>query len=106
AAPAGVQVRLWGDPRVSEKIKPRLLRGDPPEMFLISDLPVWLLVASGKLRSFNDALSLPAPGGEGPWRDLFIPGTLDQFTADGEVYGVPSAFGAWACWYDAKLFRE
>lgn len=106
AAPPGVQVNLWGDPRVSEKIKPRLLRGDPPEMFLIADLPVWLLVAAGKLKNFDAALEQPAPGSDKPWRDCFIPGTLDQYTADGHVYGVPSAFGAWACWYDAKLFRE
>jgi ABC-type glycerol-3-phosphate transport system substrate-binding protein len=104
--PGGVQVRLWGDPRVSEKIKPRLLRGDPPEMFLIADLPVWLLVAADKLLPFNAALEQPAPGADAPWRDLFIPGTLDQYTADGKVYGIPSAFGAYSCWYDARLFRE
>lgn len=106
AAPPGVHINLWGDPRVSEKIKPRLLRGDPPEMFLLADLPVWLLVAADKLATFDAALDQPAPGGSGTWRDCFIPGTLDQYTADGHVYGVPSAFGAWACWYDAKLFRE
>ncbi|NJL71612.1 MAG: extracellular solute-binding protein [Candidatus Competibacteraceae bacterium] len=102
----GVRIHLWGDPRVSEKIKPRLLRGGPPEMFLLADLPVWLLVAADKLATFDAALDQPAPGGTGTWRDCFIPGTLDQYTADGHVYGVPSAFGAWACWYDAKLFRE
>lgn len=105
-APAGVRVSLWGDPRVSEKIKPRLLRGDPPEMFLIADLPVWLLVAADKLLPFNAALDQPAPGSDRPWRDLFIPGTLDQYTADGRVYGIPSAFGAYSCWYDARLFRR
>ncbi|HRT64257.1 MAG TPA: extracellular solute-binding protein [Candidatus Hydrogenedentes bacterium] len=101
-----VRVELWGDPRVAEKIKPRLLRGDPPDLFLMLGLPVWMLIADGKLRDFNAALEKPAYGTATRWRDLFIPGTLDMFTSDGKVYALPSAFGAWACWYDARMFRR
>lgn len=102
----GVEVRLWGDPRVVEKVKPRILRGDPPGILLMSDLPIWLLVAADRLLPFNDALDMSAPGSDRPWRELFIPGTLDTYTSRGQVYAVPSAFGAWACWYDARMFRE
>ncbi|HOT50882.1 MAG TPA: hypothetical protein PLI07_07880, partial [Candidatus Hydrogenedentes bacterium] len=67
-----VRVELWGDPRVAEKIKPRLLRGDPPDLFLMLGLPVWMLIADGKLRDFNAALEKPAYGTATRWRDLFI----------------------------------
>ena len=38
--------------------------------------------------------------------DLFIPGTLDGHVSNGKTYAIPTAFGAWACWYNAKQFRE
>ena len=105
-AAENVRAEVWGDPRVAEKIKPRLLRGDPPDAFLVYGLPVWMLIAAGKLHPFDSILDQPAPGTTTRWRDLFIPGTLDAFTSDGKVYAVPSAFGAWACWYDARQFRQ
>jgi len=102
----GIRVNLWGDPRAVEKIKPRLLRGDPPDVLDLYGLPVWLLIGAGKLRSFTGALERPAYGTNVPWRDLFIKGTLDTFTSDGQVYAIPSALSAWACWYDARMFRK
>lgn len=102
----GLRVNLWGDPRVSEKVKPRILRGDPPDMILVHDLPVWRLIASDKLLPFDAALDEVPLGSDKPWRELFIPGTLDNFKSNGHVYAVPSAFGAYAIWYDARLFRE
>ncbi len=89
-----------------EKVKPRMLRGNPPDMLLIYDMPIWVFIAAGKLRPFDDALDEPAYGSDRTWRDCFIPGTLDNYTSDGKVYAIPSTFTAWACWYDARLFRE
>ena len=105
-AAEGIRVELWGDPRVAEKIKLRLLRGDPPDVLLVGGLPVWLLIGAGKLCSFTEALNGPAYRVDTPWRDLFMPGTLDMYTSNGEVYALPSAFSAWACWYDNRMFRE
>jgi N-acetylglucosamine transport system substrate-binding protein len=105
-ADRGIRVRLWGDPRTADIIKPRLLRGAPPDLILDERLPLWLLIASDKLTPFNESLAEPAPGSDRPWGDLFAPGMLDGFTSDGEVYAVPAAYGAWTGWYNAKLFRE
>lgn len=102
----GIEIALWGDPRTADIIKPRLLRGDPPDLILDERLPLWLLIARDKLIPFNEALELPAPGGSGPWREDFAPGMLDMFTSDGKVYAVPAAYGAWACWYDAAQFED
>ncbi|MBI1317543.1 MAG: extracellular solute-binding protein [Candidatus Hydrogenedens sp.] len=102
----GVQAEIWGDPRVREKLKPRFLRGNPPDLMLTHYMPIWLLVTADKLVPFNEALELAGYGGEGTWGSQFVPGTLDTYQSDGLVYGIPSAFGAWSCWYDARQFRE
>ncbi len=105
-ATRGVSVNLWGDPRVEEKVKPRILRGDPPDVIMTNRIPVWLLIGAGELLPFDNPLEQPAPGSGVPWRELFMPGGLETYTSGGRVYAVPSAFGAWACWYDARLFEE
>ena len=102
----GVEVTLWGDPRVADKLKPRLLRGDPPAFILDNKIPLWMLIGAEKLRPLDDLLDAPAHGADQNWRDCFIPGTLDSYTSDGQVYAVPTAFGAYTCWYDARQFRE
>ncbi|MCL4691844.1 MAG: extracellular solute-binding protein [Candidatus Hydrogenedentes bacterium] len=102
----GIVVDLWGEPRLAEKVKPRILRGDPPGIVLESRLPFWLMISTGKLLPFDDELAKPAYGSDRPWRELFIPGTLDAYTSDGSVYAIPTSFGAWGCWYDARQFRE
>ncbi len=105
-ASRGVRIELWGDPRTAEIIKPRLLRGNPPDLVLDERLPLWLLIASNKLTPFTDALAVPAPGSDKPWGELFDQGMLDMFKSDGDVYALPAAYGAWLVWYDAKMFRE
>lgn len=101
-----VRVAIWGDQRVDDIIKPRLLRGDPPELILSAGLPIWRLISNGKLHSFSEALAEPAVGSDAPWGELFIRGTLENYRSEGEVYAIPTAFGAWSCWYNARLFRE
>lgn len=101
-----VRIRLWGDPRTADIIKPRLLRGDPPDLILDERLPIWLLIAADKLIPFDEALAQPAVGSDRPWGEYFAPGMLDMFKSDGHVYAIPAAYGLWGCWYDAKTFEE
>lgn len=102
-----IRIELWGDPRLANILKPRLLRGDPPDLILEERLPLWLLIGLGKLHPFTEALAQPAPGDDvQSWEDHYAPGMLNMFKSEGEVYAVPAAFGAWTCWYDAKVFRE
>jgi N-acetylglucosamine transport system substrate-binding protein len=102
----GLSIELWGDPRTADIIKPRLLRGDPPDLILDERLPLWLLIERGKLLPFDEALASPGYGGEGTWSDQFADGMLAMYRSDGEVYAIPAAYGAWTCWYDARMFRE
>jgi ABC-type glycerol-3-phosphate transport system substrate-binding protein len=100
----GVRVNLWGDPRVDEKLKPRILRRNPPDL-ASSSLPVWKLIVAGKLYPLDGALDSPAYGQPGlTWRQSLVPGVLNDFDYQGKTYAVPSNLGAWVCWYDRRQF--
>ncbi|HEV2472343.1 MAG TPA: extracellular solute-binding protein [Chthonomonadales bacterium] len=101
----GLRVNLWGDPRVDEKLKPRVLRDDPPDL-ANSSLPVWKLIVAGKLYPLDAALDSPAVGQPGTWRQSLEPGILADYQYHGKTYAVPSNLSAWVCWYDKRLFRK
>jgi N-acetylglucosamine transport system substrate-binding protein len=101
----GIRVNLWGDPRIVDKIRPRVLRGDPPDIASIS-AATWKLIVAGKLYPLDEALDSPAYGQETTWRQTFVPGVLGDFRYRGKTYCVPSSLGAWVCWYDKRQFRE
>jgi len=105
-APPNVHIDLWGDPTAEDKVRPRLLRGNPPDLLLVRDIPHWMLIMNHKLAPLNDALEQNAYGADVPWQDLFYPGILSPFSSGDVVYAVPTAFGGWGCWYDARVFRE
>lgn len=101
-----IRVNLWGDPRVDEKIKPRILRRNPPDL-ASCNLPIWKLIVAGKLYPLDDALNSPAY--DQPQRTLrqtLVPGILSDFMYQGKTYSLPSNLGAWVCWYDRRQFRK
>jgi ABC-type glycerol-3-phosphate transport system substrate-binding protein len=100
-----IKVNLWGDPRVDEKIKPRILRGDPPDL-ASCNVPVWKLIVSGKLYPLNEALDSPAYGQKITFRDSLVHGVLNDTIYKGKAYAMPTNLGSWVCWYDKKQFRE
>ncbi len=100
-----IRVNLWGDPRVDEKIRPRILRGSPPDLASCS-LPIWKLIVAEKLVPLDAALDSPAYGQGRTWRQTLAPGITADFQHEGQVYALPAARGAWVCWYDARMFRK
>jgi ABC-type glycerol-3-phosphate transport system substrate-binding protein len=101
----GIRINLWGDPRVDEKLKPRVLRRNPPDL-ASCNLPVWRLIVAGKLYPLDEALASPAYGQAVTWRQSLVPGVLDDYMYGGKTYAVPSNLGAWVCWYDGRQFRR
>ena len=101
----GIRINLWGDPRVDEKLKPRILRRRPPDL-ASCNLPVWKLIVAGKLYPLDETLDSPACGQNVTWRQSLEPGVLNDFVYNGKTYAVPTNLGAWVCWYDARQFRE
>ncbi len=102
----GIKVNLWGDPRVDEKIKPRILRHDPPDMANCR-LPIWKLIVAHKLYPLDEALDSPAYGQlDRTWRKTLMPGLLGGLKYEGHTYGAPTNFGIWVCWYDRAMFEK
>jgi N-acetylglucosamine transport system substrate-binding protein len=100
-----IRIHLWGDPRVDEKIKPRILRRNPPDL-ASCNLPIWKLIVADKLYPLNSALDSPAYGQPGTLRETLVAGVLNDFVYDGKTYSLPSNLGSWVCWYDKRQFRK
>ncbi len=102
----GITVNLWGDPRVDEKLKPRVLRRNPPDL-ASANLPVWKLITAGKLYPLDEALDSRAYDQPNlTWRQSLVPGILGDFRYQGKTYAIPGSQHAWVCWYNRKQFRE
>ncbi|HZT43238.1 MAG TPA: extracellular solute-binding protein [Chthonomonadaceae bacterium] len=102
----GIHIDLWGDPRVDEKLKPRILRRNPPDLASCG-LPVWKLIVAGKLYPLDAALDYPAYGQPNiTWRQSLVKGVLSDYQYQGHTYAVPTNLGCWVCWYDRRMFRK
>jgi len=102
----GIRVNLWGDPRVGDKIRPRIIRRDPPNIANAGPL-VWTLILADKLYPLNDVLDTPSYDDPGvTWKDTFVDGSLDLYRHEGNYYAVPFMLGIYTLWYDRKLFRD
>jgi raffinose/stachyose/melibiose transport system permease protein len=102
----GVTVKLYGDPRISDKLRVRLMDGHPPDASLPRDLLIPALARAGKLRDLTPYLDGPNWEGDARWRDTFIHGALDVWKIDGRPYGLPLGYACWTIFYNAALFRE
>jgi len=64
------------------------------------------LMQEGLGLSLNDYLDMPALDEDMPLRDVFLPGTLDLFAMDGDVYLLPYIYNTVQFWYDKRVFDE
>lgn len=93
-----------GDPRISEKLRIRLLEGKPPEVSNAS-LPFDQLIAKGKIEPLDGWLDGPNWEGNGRWREDFLPGSLERFRVGGHTYGIPLQYTVQSCYYNRANFR-
>lgn len=99
------KVTVDGDPRVWEKLKPRLVAGDPPAlMFPGWGMDHWSLITDGALMELDAALDSPAEGADGTWRSTFEPGLLKLGQQEGKTYVLPYYFNINGWWYDKTVF--
>lgn len=54
----------------------------------------------------NDYLEMPALDADMPLKDVFLPGTLELFALDGEIYLLPYIYNTVQFWYDKRIFEE
>lgn len=68
-------------------------------------------IAGGLMREgfglpLNDYLQQPALDHDEPLADVFLPGTLDMFALDGNIYLLPYIYNTVQFWYDKRVFEE
>ncbi|MDD9948648.1 MAG: extracellular solute-binding protein, partial [candidate division Zixibacteria bacterium] len=101
----GVVIDLYGDPRIHDKVRVRILERSFPEV-TNARLNYWALIRNGDLLPLDEFLDQPNWEGDRTWRESFLPGTLAQYTHEGKTYGVPLMASAYAVWYNKNMFEE
>lgn len=112
----GVRVHLYGDPRINDKVRTRVMAGDWPDA-TDAVLLYPRLIEGGRILDLAPYLDGPNWEGDARWRDTFRAGVLERWSAktDGAketdtagraVYGLPFAHALWTLFYDKALFRR
>jgi raffinose/stachyose/melibiose transport system permease protein len=102
----GVKINLYGDPRIEDKVRVRLMGGDYPDAAFAPYLLWPALIRAGKVKDLTEDLAGPNWEGDAPWGDTFLPGALDSWRLDGRVYGVPLGYACWTIFYNQRMWRE
>lgn len=100
-----VRVDLYGDPRIVDKVRVRILEGTFPEVSN-AGLNWWSLIRNDEVLPLDDYLDAPSWEGDRTWRESFLPGSLDRYEHEGKVYGIPLLYSLYAVWYNKNLFEE
>ena len=103
----GVEIKVEGDPHVWEKLRPRFVAGDPPDLaFPGWKMDHWALAEEDQLFSLDKALDGPPDNGKGTWRETFEPSLLKLGQLDGKQYVLPYYFNVLGWWYDPGVFAK
>lgn len=102
----GVRIRLYGDPRIEDKLRVRAIDGGYPDAAFAPRLLWPALIKAGRVRDLRADLAGPNWEGDAPWGETFLPGSLESWRVGEGVYGVPFGYAAWTIFYNRVLFRE
>lgn len=103
----GLKIKVEGNPKVWEQLRPRLVQGDVPDlMFPGWGLDHWALAEEGQILTLDSALDSPAAEGGAKWRDTFEPTILKLGQKEGKQYVLPYYFNVQGWWYDPELFAK
>lgn len=102
-----LKIKVWGNPRVWEQLRPRFIGNDPPDLtFPGWGMDHWSLVEEGQIMSLDDALKTKPAEGEGTWADSFEPSLLALGKSDGKQWVLPYYFNVLGWWYDPGVFKK
>ncbi len=101
-----VRVHVYGDPRIQDQLRVRIIDGHLPDAAWVPYVLWPSLIRAGKVVDLRPELGKPDWEGDGKWGDSFQPGSLDSWTMDGGVYGLPFGYSCWSIFYNRGLFRE
>lgn len=102
-----VKIRLYGDPRVADQLRIRLIDGDVPDAASVADIQWPQLIKAGRLLDLAPYLAEDKNWeGDRTWGASFLPGALEAWQLPQGTYGVPFSYACWTVFYDRKFFRE
>jgi ABC-type sugar transport system permease subunit/ABC-type glycerol-3-phosphate transport system substrate-binding protein len=101
-----VTIRLYGDPRITDRLRIRIIDGDLPDAAMPLNLLIPTLARAGRLVDLRPALDGLNWEGDARWGDTFLPGALNSWVIDDGVYGLPFGYAAWTLFFNRAMFRE
>ncbi len=102
----GIKVNLYGDPRIEDRVRVRVIDGDFPDATFTPYLLWPALIRAGKVRDLTPDLAGPNWEGDARWGDTFLPGALTSWQVDGRIYGLPLSYSCWSIFYNQGIFRD
>ncbi len=107
AAHPGTRIKVWGNPRVWEQLRPLFVAGTPPDLTWPGwGMDYWPLVYEKKVVALDDLLDGAPYNGSGKWRDTFEPSLLALGQYEGKQWMLPYFFSLNGWWYDKVLFAH
>ncbi len=107
AAHPGKRIKVWGNPRVWEQLRPLFVAGTPPDLTWPGwGMDYWPLVYEKKVIALDPYLDGPPFEGSGTWRETFEPSLLALGQYEGKQYMLPYFFSISGWWYDKALFAR
>lgn len=102
-----VKIRVWGNPRIWEQLRPRFVSGDVPDLTWPGwGMDYWALVADGQVLAMDKYLESKAYGRDVKWKDTFYPSLLEKGRYKGHYYILPYNNNVIGWWYNVNLFKK
>ncbi len=102
----GVRVHVYGDPRIQDQLRVRIIDGHVPDAAWVPYILWPALIRAGRVLDLRPYLAGPNWEGDARWEDTFRPGALDAWRVGQGVYGLPFADSCWTIFYNKRLFRS
>jgi len=102
-----VKIKVWGNPRIWEQLRPRFVAGDVPDLTWPGwDMDTWALVAEDKVMPMDKYLDTKAYDQDMKWKDTFVPSLLSKGMDKGHYYIMPFNNNVYGWWYNVDMFKK
>lgn len=102
-----VTIKVWGNPRVWEQLRPRFVKGTPPDLSWPGwGMDYWGLVAENEVLPMDKYLQTKAYGQDKKWIDTFDMRLLNKGKFNGHYYIMPFNQNVFGWWYNVDMFKK
>src|SRR5476651_305341 len=78
----GLKILLYGDPRIEDKLRVRIIDGHYPDAASVAYVLWPVLIKAGKVLALDSALAGPNWEEDSRWGETFMPGALDSWRVE------------------------